>query len=66
MGKAESSQAEADHLSGRQEADRGGSESTVGEGEARRLMAQSRAMSHAAVGLEFAGPFSCAGTECFH
>jgi len=39
MGEAEESQAEADNLSGGQEADRGGPESKVGEGEARRLTA---------------------------
>ena len=38
MGEAQDSQAEADDLGGGQEADRGGAESTVGEGEARRLI----------------------------
>jgi hypothetical protein len=37
MGEAEDSQAEAHDLSGGQETDRSGSESTVGEGEALRL-----------------------------
>ena len=35
MGEAEDSQAEAHDLTGRSQADRGGAESTVGEGEAR-------------------------------
>ena len=39
MGEAEDSQAEADDLSGGSQKDRSGSESTLGEGEARRLMA---------------------------
>ena len=42
MGEAEDRQAEADHLSGGQEADRSSSESTVGEGEASRLMPHPR------------------------
>jgi hypothetical protein len=37
MGEAEVSQAEANDLSGRQEADRGGAASKVGEGEAGSL-----------------------------
>jgi hypothetical protein len=35
MGEAEDSQAEADHISGGREADRGSAKSTVGEGEER-------------------------------
>jgi len=38
LGEAEDSQAEENDLSGGQEADRGGAESTVGEGEARCLI----------------------------
>jgi hypothetical protein len=38
MGEAKDSQAEAHDLSGRQEADRSGSESKVGEGEARGVV----------------------------
>jgi len=37
MGEAEDSQTKADNLSGGSQKDRGGSESTVGKGEARRL-----------------------------
>ena len=37
MGEAEDSQAEEDAFGGGEEADRGGAESTVGEGEARGL-----------------------------
>jgi hypothetical protein len=37
MGEAENSHTQAHHLSGWSQADRGGTESQVGEGEARRL-----------------------------
>jgi hypothetical protein len=42
MGEAEDSQAAADDLSGGSQKDRSGSESTLGQGQARRLMAQPR------------------------
>jgi hypothetical protein len=50
MGEAEDRKAESDDLSGRREADRGSSESTVGEGEARRL--RRNRCSHATGRLE--------------
>jgi len=45
MGEAEDRQAEAHDLSGGSQKDRGGAESKVGEGQARRLMAHPNAES---------------------